>query len=260
MSISELQEKISNAKALDFGTILSESIELFKKTWLQGFLLQLFNFVIALPFIIILYIPLIGFMVANAENGYNGSDTWSGFFAGMSVFYILFLIAGIFVLGAVQVALNAAFFRIMKKLDHNETTTTNDFFYFLKSNYLSKAFMLMIVSILISIPAIILCYIPFIYVIVPMSYFAFFFAFNPELSVGDIVKASFGLGNKKWLLSFGLLIVTSILSQIVGLLLCVIGVLFTAAFIYHPTYLIYKHVVGFDESNDEGDIQIIENL
>lgn len=120
--------------------------------------------------------------------------------------------------------------------------------------------MLMIVSILISIPAIILCYIPFIYVIVPMSYFAFFFAFNPELSVGDIVKASFGLGNKKWLLSFGLLIVTSILSQIVGLLLCVIGVLFTAAFIYHPTYLIYKHVVGFDESNDEGDIQIIENL
>jgi len=260
MSISELEDKIRNAKALDFGTVLSESIELFKKTWVQGFLLQIFNFVIALPFIIILYIPLIGFMVANAENGYNGSETWSTFFAGMSVFYILFLVVGIFVLGAVQVALNAAFFRIMKKLDHNETTTTNDFFYFLKSTYLSKAFMLMIVSILISIPAIILCYIPFIYVIVPMSYFAFFFAFNPELSVGDIVKASFGLGNKKWLLTFGLLIVSSILAQLVGFLLCLVGVFFTAAFVYHPIYLIYKEVIGFDENNENDEVQIIENL
>jgi hypothetical protein len=199
-------------------------------------------------------------MVANAENGYNDSEALGTFFAGMSVFYILFLVVGIFVLGAVQVALNAAFFRIIKKLDHNETTTTNDFFYFLKSNYLSKAFILMIVTILISIPAMILCYIPFIYVIVPFSFFSFFFAFNPELSVGDIVKASFGLGNKKWLLTFGLLIVSSILAQLVGLLLCLIGVFFTAAFVYHPTYLIYKHVIGFNGSNDDGEIQIIENL
>ncbi|MBT8394604.1 MAG: hypothetical protein KJN66_07105 [Bacteroidia bacterium] len=260
MLISELQERIQNAKTLDFGTILGDSIELFKKTWLQGFLLQLFNLVIALPFIIVLYIPLIGVMIANAENGYDHSETWSTLFAGMSIIYILFVIAGIFVLGAVQVALNAAFFRIMKKLDHNEHTTTNDFFYFLKGKYLSKAFVLMIVTILISIPAMILCYIPFIYVIVPFSYFAFFFAFNPELSVGDIVKVSFGLGNKKWLLTFGLLIVASLLSQIVGLLLCGVGVFFTAAFVYHPTYLIYKEVIGFEESNTNEEPQKIENL
>lgn len=257
MTISQLEEKIQNAMALDFGTIFSESIELFKKTWVQGFLLQIFNLVIALPFIIILYVPLIGFVLANAENGYDDSETLSAFFAGMSILYILFLIVGIFVLGAVQVALNAAFFRIMKKLDHNEATTTNDFFYFLKGKYLSKALILMIVSILISIPAVILCYIPFIYVIVPMSYFSFFFAFNPDLSVGDIVKASFGLGNKKWLISFGLLIVSSLLAQIVGLLLCLVGVFFTAAFVYHPTYLIYKHVIGFDETNE---ILEIENI
>ena len=257
MTISQLEEKIQNAMALDFGTIFSESIELFKKTWVQGFLLQIFNLVIALPFIIILYVPLIGFVLANAENGYDDSETLSAFFAGMSILYILFLIVGIFVLGAIQVALNAAFFRIMKKLDHNEPTTTNDFFYFLKGKYLSKALILMIVSILISIPAVILCYIPFIYVIVPMSYFSFFFAFNPDLSVGDIVKASFGLGNKKWLISFGLLIVSSLLAQIVGLLLCLVGVFFTAAFVYHPTYLIYKHVIGFDETNE---ILEIENI
>jgi len=260
MSITELQEKIRNAKALDFGTLLGESIELFKKTWIQGLLLQLFNLVLALPFIIVIYIPLIGVMIANENNGYDYSETWRSFFAGMSILYFLFIIVGIFVLGAIQVALNAAFFRIMKKLDHNESTVTNDFFYFLKGKYLSKAFMLMIVTVLISIPAVILCYIPFIYVIVPFSFFAFFFAFNPELSVGDIVKASFSLGNRKWLLTFGLLIVSSLLSQIVGLLLCGIGVLVTAAFVYHPTYLIYKHVVGFNERPVDDEVQKIENI
>lgn len=245
-TIDTLSEKIQNAKALDFGTIFSESIELFKKTWIQGFLLQLFTFIIMLPLIIVLYVPLIGLMVAQQESGYSDPETFSGFFASMSVLYIIFVVVGIFVLGAISVALNAAFFRIMKKLDFNEAVETSDFFYFIKGKYLSKLFVLMLVSVLIAIPAALLCYIPLIYAIVPLSYFALIFAFNPEFSVGEIVTASFKLGNKKWLISFGLIILASILSQIVGFLLCFIGVLFTAAFVYHPTYLIYKHVVGFD--------------
>ena len=76
-----------------------------------------------------------------------------------------------------------------------------------------------------------------------------FFAFNPEFSVGEIVKGSFAIGNKKWLLVFGLLIVSSLLAQIVGMILCGIGVFFTAAFVYHPIYLVYKNVVGFEDDN-----------
>ena len=140
--------------------------------------MQLFTLVVALHFIIFLYVPLLLVIIANAENGYDNSETLEAFFAGMSILYILFVIVGIFVLGAVQVALNAAFFRIMKKLDYNEPTTTSDFFYFLKGKYLRKAFILMIVSILISIPAMLLCYIPFIYVIVPLTYFSLVFAFE----------------------------------------------------------------------------------
>ena len=41
---SSLQEKIRNAKALDFGTIFSASIELFKKTWIQGFYYNYLHF------------------------------------------------------------------------------------------------------------------------------------------------------------------------------------------------------------------------
>lgn len=245
-TITTLLEKISNAKDLDFATIFSESIELFKKTWVQGFLMQLFILVIMLPFILVLYVPLIVIFIGQARDGnYNPGD-FDSFFAGFTLIYILFIVAGIVVLSAVSVALNAAFFRIMKALDEGKEVKTSDFFYFLNGKYLSKAFLLIIVSILISIPAVLLCYLPIFYVLVPLSYFTLFFAFNPELSIGEIVKASFSLGHKKWLLSFGLIIVCSFLASIVGFLLCGIGALFTSAFVYHPVYLIYKNVIGFD--------------
>lgn len=248
-TISSLLEKITRAKELDFGTIFGEAIELFKKTWLQGFLLQLFTLIVMLPLIIVLYLPLIGMVIAQQESGYADDEVFTDFFAGMSILYVLFVIVGVFVLGAISVALNAAFYRIMKKLDYNEQVTTSDFFHFIKGKYLSKIFLLMLASFGIAILAAILCYLPIFYVIVPLSYFALIFAFNPELSVGDIVKASFKLGNKKWLISFGLIIVASLLAQIVGFLLCGIGVLFTATFVYHPTYLIYKKVIGFDDND-----------
>jgi len=247
---SSLMEKIKNSKALDFGIIFSASIELFKKTWVQGLLLQIFTFLVMLPLIIILYIPLITMAIAQAQSGYSESNLYAEFFGGLSILYILFVFVGILVLGAVQVALQAGFFKIMKQLDHGEAVTTSDFFCFINGKYLSKTFLLMLVSILIAIPSALLCYVPFLYVIVPMSFFTMIFAFNPDLSVGDIVKLSFSIGNKKWLLSFGLIFIASLVSQIVGLLLCGIGVLVTAAFVYHPVYLIYKDVIGFDSRTE----------
>lgn len=245
-SIESLIQKVQDSKPLDFGNIFSDSIELFKKTWIQGFLLQLFTIIVMLPLIIVMYVPLIGIIIAQAESGDVNSDAFDAFFAGMSLLYIGFLIVGVLVLGSISVALNAAFYRIMKRIDHDESVETSDFFYFLKGKYLSKTLMLILISMLIAIPSALLCYIPLIYVMVPMSYFSLIFAFNPEMSIGEIIKASFNIGNKKWLLSFGLLIVASLLAQVVGFILCGIGTLFTAPFVYHPIYLIYKNVVGFD--------------
>lgn len=248
-TIDTILEKIERAKDLDFGIIFSESIELFKKTWLQGFLMILFTMLVMLPLIIIFYIPFIGAVVAQQESGYANTEGLGNFFAGMSVLYLLFVVVGALVGGAVSVAINAGFYRIMRKLDNNETVATSEFFYFVKTKYLSKVFVLMLVSILIAIPSALLCYIPLIYMIVPLSFFAIVFAFNPDLTVGEIVKVSFKLGHKKWLVSFGLIIVASLLSNIVGYILCGIGLLFTASFTYHPIYLIYKKVIGFDETS-----------
>jgi len=246
MQFSEIQNRIQNAKALNFGDIFSNSIELFKKVWLQGFLLQLFTIIVMLPLIITIYVPFIIALIAQTESGNVDSGAYEAVFAGFSLFAISLFIVGMLVLGTVSIALNAAFLRIVKRLDYNEEVRTSDFFYFINGKYLGKLFVLMLASLLISIIATLLCFVPIIYVIVPMSFFTLFFAFNPDFSVEELIKGSFALGNKKWLLVFGLIIVSSILAQIVGMLLCGIGLFFTSAFIYLPTYIVYKEVVGFD--------------
>lgn len=257
-TLSFIEQKIASAKALDFGTIFSQSIDLFKKTWLQGLIMQLFILALSIPFIIIFYIPFVMMVIADSQSGGYDPNVMSDFIAGLSILYLIFFFVGIFVLGAAQVALNAAFYRIIREIDKGNQVQTSDFFYFLKGKYLSKAFLLVLFSIVISIPAVFLCYIPFIYLIVPLTLFTVILAFNPELGVTDIIKVSFKLGNKKWLLIFGLVIVASMLASIVGFLLCGIGSLVTAAFVYHPTYFIYKEVIGYGDHDEIETIGRIE--
>ena len=95
-------------------------------------MLQLFTVIVMLPLIIVLYIPLIGAVIAQQESGYGNTEVFENLFAGMSVLYILFVIVGVLVLGAISVGLNAGFYRIMRKLDHDEQVLTSDFFYFYK--------------------------------------------------------------------------------------------------------------------------------
>jgi hypothetical protein len=257
MNLSSISDKINRAPNLDFGDVFNRSIELFKKTWIQGLLLQLFTVIVMLPLIIVFYIPFVMAMIAQAESGYRDYGVYDSFFAGMSLISVLFFFVGMLVLGAVSVALNAGFYRIMKRIDHDQEVATSDFFYFLKGKYLSKCFMLMLVSILIAVPSALLCYIPLLYVMVPMSYFTALFAFNSEMGVGDIVSGSFKLGNKKWLITFGLMIVAGLCVSLISALTCGLGSLFLAAFAYHPLYIIYKDVVGFDNSNNDAyDIRV----
>lgn len=247
MQILEIQKKIKNAKPLDFSDVFSKSIELFKKVWLQGFLLQLFTIIVMLPLIIIIYVPFIIALITQTESGNIETGVYDAVFAGFSLFAICLVVVGMLVLGTISIALKAAFFRIVKRLDYNEEVKTSDFFYFINGTYLGKLFVLMLASFFISIIATLLCVLPIIYVFVPMSFFILFFAFNPDFSVGDIIKGSFTLGNKEWLLVFGLLIISYVLAELVGVLLCGIGLLFTSAFIYLPVYIVYKHVVGFED-------------
>ncbi|MBT8252763.1 MAG: hypothetical protein HKN00_10555 [Flavobacteriaceae bacterium] len=256
-TLSQLYDRINRASPLDFGIIFSQSIDLFKKSWLQGFILQLFIFALALPFLIIFYIPFIGLIISESQNGYVDSHVYEEFLAGFSILYISFFLIGIMVMSSVSLCLYAAFYRILFKFDHDQEVVTNDFFIFLKGKYLSKAFILVLITALVYgvvtllvVPTFFVSILGIFYLIVPFTFLAPVMGFNPDLSVGDIVSTSFKLGNKKWFLAFGLIMVSALLASTVGFLLCGIGSLFTAAFNYHPVYFIYKDVIGFDDEND----------
>ena len=60
----------------------------------------------------------------------------------------------------------------------------------------------------------------------------------------EIVKSSFTLGNKNWLVIFGLIIVMGLVAEM-GILLCFVGVFFTAMLAKIPVYFMYKDAVGF---------------
>ncbi|TDU42773.1 hypothetical protein BXY82_0172 [Gelidibacter sediminis] len=256
MTPNEFQSKLANAKALDFGTLFNQSIELFKKSWLQGFLMQLFIMILMLPFILIIYVPLIMAIVAQSESGDFDPNNVNGLLEGFTVVYGLLFFLGIMVVAAMQLALNAAFFRILKALDEGAEVRTSDLFYYLKGAYFGKLLLLMFVTVLIAVPAALAFYLPLIYVMVPLAFFAVIFAFNPEWSVGDIVASSFRLGNKKWVLTFGLLVVSYILMMILTLVTCGIGSLFLAPFMFHPIYFIYKETIGFEDTSELNQIGI----
>jgi uncharacterized membrane protein len=150
----------------------------------------------------------------------------------------------------------SGFYRICKQTDLGETTvetTIDDYFYFLKKEYFSKLLTLGMISTGISVSSQLLFLIPAIYVFVPLSYFSIIFANNPNLTEIEIVKASFKLGNKKWFLTFGLMILFGLIGAL-GMVLCFVGVLFTVSIVYLPVYFIYKEVVGFDNISDFNQI------
>lgn len=250
MTLSEIQQKISNAKALEFGDIFNKSIELFKKSWLYGFLYQLFVIIIMLPFLIVLYVPLLMSMLAQAESGHVDPNTFNGLFAGFTAFYLVLFFLGILAASVIQLALHAGFYRIIKSIDQGNEVKASDLFYFLKGKYFGSVTVLMLATFLVSLAFALLCYIPLIYAFIPISFFTIVYAFNPEMSIGDIVRVSFSLGTKKWLLSFGLMVVAYLLVVLLVIVTCGIGSLFLSPFIYLPLYFIYKEVVGFDDQDE----------
>ena len=130
------------------------------------------------------------------------------------------------------------------------SNTPDDYFYFLKKPYLGKTVKISLAYLGISIGAMLLCVLPLIYVIVPLSLMVVVYACNPDLSISDIIKASFDLGKKKWFLTFGLIFIAGILAETVGLLMCVVGIFVTASFSMIPVYFIYKGVIGFDNEDE----------
>ena len=79
---------------------------------------------------------------------------------------------------------------------------------------------------------------------------------QPKIILAGILSQFFLLP----LLTFGLVIVSGIIVYILSIITCGIGILFLAAFIYLPIYIIYKEVIGFGELDEINKIGKIDNL
>ncbi len=241
--------KINQAKDLDFGDIINESIALFKQVWLKGFIV-----------IILLLIPamLLGFLFGLLGLSTSFSDTFTldkfsdnyGFSLLISTHLknVVFNIPLSILISTINLALIAGFYRICNA-EITKKTQEDNYFYFFSKTYFSKVFMLGIIYTGIATLAQLLLYIPYIYVYVPLSFFAVILANNPELTEMEVVKASFALGNKKWLISFGTLILAGIMAAL-GVIACGVGLLFTLSLACLPVYLIYKNAIGIDNTDE----------
>nr|WP_299387807.1 hypothetical protein [Allomuricauda sp.] len=240
MDFTAISQRIADSSPLDFGKIFNNSIELFKKVWLQGFITILLTIVTIIPFYIIMYLPMIWLGMWDPNSFETGE-------LPPTVLLLMFVTMPIAFLGITSVAfcLNAAFLRICWLKDTNQPTK-EDYFYYLKGQHFRKAFVLALIMIGLSILGTLLCFIGVFYLMVPLSLFPAFLAFSEELSPMEITKASFALGHKNWLVIFGLILVTGLVAQL-GVILCLVGVFFTAMLGKIPTYLIYKETVGLPE-------------
>lgn len=238
MNFTEIGSKITESEPLDFGSIFSKSIELFKKVWLQGFIIVLLTFVMLIPFYILMYIPLLIVGVTDPEM-LRSEEIPPEVILPMAIIMPIFLL-GTMVVGLM---LNAAFLRICKIKDLNLSETDNYFHYF-KKKYVSIAIILSLLSLGLMLLGMLACGIGVFYMIVPISLFPAFFAFDEELSAMEILKSSFSLGNKNWLVIFGLIIVMGIVAEL-GVLLCFVGILLTAMLAKIPVYFMYKDSIGF---------------
>ena len=248
-AITSLLNKIEHAKALDFGTIFNQSIELFKKVWVQGLVMLLLTMLLMVPFYIIMYLPMLAMGLIDPQS-FQSMENMQDFTPLLMVPFFVFVLILSFFAMVIGFGMKAAFYRICKLKDLEEMGA-DDYFYYLKKPYLGKVIKLSLASYGITILAMLLCVLPVFYVMIPVALMNVVFAFNPELSTSEIIKAGFKLGNKKWLITFGLIFVSGLLAGIVGLLMCCIGIYVTSSFSYLPAYFVYKESVGFDENASE---------
>ena len=260
-NFSSIHNKISQAKELDFGDILNKCLQLFKKTWLQGFLFFVILLIIMLPVFSIIFIPMYMSLMEQIQNGGldpNATGNWLSY----QSFSFRFMIIGLTgLLSLITVPITAGFYGIIRKIDQSQPHDFKGFFQFFKKEYVLKIISIAAFSMLIGLlnyglenvlPNILASLINAGFsglLSVYSMLLVVFLAYSPELDVTEIFKSSFNLGIKKLLLILGLLIVTGIIGFL-GIIACFVGVLFTISIVYLPVYFIYKEVIGFNEVSD----------
>ena len=240
MESSDIKNKIDASNSADFGNVFNRSVELFKKTWSQGFLLLIFFILTYFSLGAILVFPFV--IISEFNDGINITNNF-----GFSLFGILcFFMIIIFLLFLMTffTGLLGGLYVIYEKADKNENYSTSDFFVLLRKNTFVKTFKISTITLGIVLVSYMMCFFPILYTIIPISYIIIVYAFNQNMNTTEVVKIAFAIGNKNWVVTFLLRIVMSFIAYF-GLFLCGIGFFFTFAIILIPQYFIYKDATGY---------------
>ena len=231
-SFDIISKKINEAPSIDFGDLFNESVAVFKKVWLQGFLFQLITIAVSLP---LLFFNFINFSDFSNDSVPLQFGTAAVFYYGISA-----------VLAIVSSFLTFGFFRVIRQMDKGEDFKTVDFFYFFNTERIKKALLVVLANVAVVILALLLCVFPVFYVMIPLMFVTPIFVYNPELSISEVLKSSFALGHKKWGITFLISLLNIIALYVLILLTCGLGSLFFGCFLQMPIYVLYKKIISFD--------------
>jgi len=249
---SDIFKRIEQSKSPDFGDVISKSFDLFKQFFSEGLVHNLVALGVAIPFIILVYVPFIPFyieMLQNSGDPYYTPTVFEDYGIGIIVGWCLLVFVLSFIMQVVNMSIYGHFLKFLKKNDTGSNEAIGGYFTLLKTHF-GKFLLLTLASMGIALLATLLCYLPIFYVMIPLHWLFPILIFNEKLSVGDTVKAAFKYGNKHWGIMFGLGFVASIISSL-GIIACYIGIIATMSFTYVATYVTYRDSIGFDTENDE---------
>ena len=136
-------------------------------------------------------------------------------------------------------------------MDKGEDFKAVDFFYYFNYEIIKKALLLVLANVAVVILALLLCVFPVFYVMIPLMFVTPIFVYNPELSISEVLKTAFGLGHKKWGITFLISLLNIIALYVLILLTCGLGSLFFGCFLQMPIYVLYKKIISFDDSQTQ---------
>ncbi|MCH9660393.1 MAG: hypothetical protein K0U54_05725 [Bacteroidetes bacterium] len=250
-------KRIENAKSPDFGDVISNSFDLYKKYFSQGLTHSLIALAVAIPFILIVYIPLIPFymdMLQNAGDPYYQPNILEDYSIGMIVAWYVLIFVGSFLMQMVNMSVFGHFMKFLRKEETGSGEDIGGYFTILKNNF-SKLLLLSLAIMGIAVVSAMLCYLPLFYAMVPLHWIFPIFIFNEKLGVGDTIKAAFKYGNKNWGILLGIGIVAGIMGSL-GAIACYIGIIATMFFTHVATFVTYRDSIGF-EGDDHDPISNI---
>ena len=255
MTFEELLEKIEVAPSTNLEDAIGETFELFKNTWMYG----LVHYVMFMALGFILYfavlIPVfsVGFYNMDTNNLENISDA---LLAGGAIYGIFLFIFLFWLYATVTIGLN----RMFHQVKCGKKAKFGEMFYFFKPKYILKTFAISFIFLFIVTIGFALLFFPGLYCVAYLGQVRVVYALNPDLSIGEIMKAGYKLTNKNALA----LIITDILSflgcQFAGAVTCGMGNMFVNGLMYLPAYVVYARTVGVEHIFDsEFNIDSIGN-